>query len=152
MITSERGLGLKLKKVCLDEMMEKTGVFAYCSFNMELSTLTVVNCEEPTETISITAPFGFSDIKGCTVAQSVGAAETYARRYLYQALFDIAESDAMESVTAKPQKLSREKQLLNKLKDPKRVEDCRKWIWTKYNCDLDDLEDEQFDYVMGVCK
>ena len=87
----------------LNELMEQTKMTAYASFTSETATLTAVNIEKPEEQIVITSPFGTASLKGCHEVQNIGAVETYQRRYLYQALFDIAESDGLNATQGKPE-------------------------------------------------
>lgn len=86
----------------LNRLMADVKMTAYTSFTAETATLIAVNCEKPEEQVVITSPFGSADLKGCHEVQNIGAVETYQRRYLYQALFDIAESDALNATQGKP--------------------------------------------------
>lgn len=85
----------------LNELMHKHKMTAYPSFTTELAMLTAVNCEQPEEKITITSPMGSASLKGCHEVQNIGAVETYQRRYLYQALFDIAEHDGLDGTQGK---------------------------------------------------
>ena len=88
----------------LNELMQEYKMTAYPSFTSELATLTAVNCEKPEERIMVTSPMGTASLKGCHEVQNIGAVETYQRRYLYQALFDIAEHDGLNAMQGKPEK------------------------------------------------
>lgn len=88
----------------LNELMQEYKMTAYPSFTAELATLTAVNCEAPEEKITVTSPMGTANLKGCHEVQNIGAVETYQRRYLYQALFDIAEHDSLNATQGKPEK------------------------------------------------
>lgn len=88
----------------LNELMREYKMTAYPSFTAELATLTAVNCEAPEEKITVTSPMGTANLKGCHEVQNIGAVETYQRRYLYQALFDIAEHDSLNATQGKPEK------------------------------------------------
>ena len=75
------------------------------SFTSELASLRLVDQEDGTE-LTITSPMGSAALKGCHEVQNIGAVETYQRRYLYVALMDIVEHDALDSsepVKAKPE-------------------------------------------------
>jgi hypothetical protein len=85
----------------LNELMQKYNMTAIPSFTSELATLTAINCEDPNERFVITSPFSSASLKGCHEVQNIGAVETYQRRYLYQALFDIAESDGLNATQGK---------------------------------------------------
>lgn len=88
----------------LNELMHEYKMTAYPSFTAELATLMAVNCEAPEEKITVTSPMGTANLKGCHEVQNIGAVETYQRRYLYQALFDIAEHDSLNATQGKPEK------------------------------------------------
>lgn len=79
-----------LEKILLDLKLA-----TFISFTREEATITLVNWEEPSEKIVVSSPFGSANLNGCHEVQNIGAVETYQRRYLYQALFDIAECDAL---------------------------------------------------------
>lgn len=86
----------------LNILMDKHKMTAIASFTREKATLTAINCEKPEETYTIESPFGTADLKGCHEVQNIGAVETYQRRYLYQAMFDIAESDGLNKSQGNP--------------------------------------------------
>lgn len=88
----------------LNALMHKYNMTAYTSFTPELATLTAVNCEKPDETVTVTSPMGTANLKGCHEVQNIGAVETYQRRYLYQALFDITEKDPLNATQGKNDK------------------------------------------------
>lgn len=67
----------------------------------DLATLTVINSDKPEEQIAFTSPMSTADLKGCHAIQNLGAVETYLRRYLYVAAFDIVEHDALDSTHGK---------------------------------------------------
>jgi hypothetical protein len=79
-------------------------LFSYFSFGLELATLTIINSEQPEESISLTSPMAAADLKGCHAIQNMGAVETYQRRYLYMAALDISEPDALDGTQGKPDK------------------------------------------------
>ena len=94
----------------LNELMLKHKMTAIPTFTKETATLIAINCEDVTERFEITSPFSNADLKGCHEVQIVGAVETYQRRYLYQALFDIAESDGLNATQGKPQEEKKQPQ------------------------------------------
>lgn len=82
----------------LNELMAKYKMTAIPSFTSEVATLTAIDCENPEERFAITSPFSSASLKGCHEVQNIGAVETYQRRYLYQAMFDIAENDSINAL------------------------------------------------------
>lgn len=71
------------------------GLCAVVSFTETLATLTLTEVDSGTS-IQITSPMGSADLKGCHVVQNIGAVETYQRRYLWVALLEIVEHDAVD--------------------------------------------------------
>jgi len=95
--------------------------------------LTITNIEEPTEKIIVLSPFGSAALKGCHEVQNIGAVETYQRRYLYMAAFDIIETDILDSTIVNA--IDEE---INKLKRAQDKEELAKiWgpIYKKYKND-----------------
>ena len=90
-------------------LCELHGLCTVISFD-EKATLTIINSDKPEEQIVVTSPMSTAELKGCHAIQNLGAVETYLRRYLYVAAFDIVEHDALDSthgkdpVTSKPNK------------------------------------------------
>lgn len=66
--------------------------------NREIAVLRIYDADaEEEKYIEFTAPMGTATLKACHDAQNLGAAETYARRYLYIAALELAEHDALEN-------------------------------------------------------
>lgn len=104
------------------ELCEKNKVCTYVSFDNEKSTLVVVNSEKSEERIEISSPMRNLELKGCNEIQALGGVETYSRRYLYMALFDITENDMFDSIAGteknekqkeieKPEKMTSEQEV-----------------------------------------
>lgn len=88
----------------LNELMLKYKITAIPTFSREKASLTAIDCEKPEDRYTIESPFGTADLKGCHEVQCIGAVETYQRRYLYQAMFDISESDGLNKSQGDPSK------------------------------------------------
>ena len=71
-------------------------IMTFVSFTEDKAMLTAVNCEKPEETVTIESPMRKLDLKGCNDIQALGGVETYSRRYLYMAMFDITENDMFD--------------------------------------------------------
>lgn len=83
------------------ELCNQHKVYTYVSFSEELASLTAVNMENTAETLCITSPMRSLELKGCNQIQSLGGVETYSRRYLYMAMFDIVENDMFDGTTGR---------------------------------------------------
>lgn len=86
----------------VNALMDKYKMTAIPTFTADTAKLTVINSEKPEEQYTIESPMGTANLKGCHEVQNIGAVETYQRRYLYQALFDIKEKDELNATQGKP--------------------------------------------------
>lgn len=80
------------------EIMASNDLIPIISFETELATMTVydITCDA---TIVITSPMSEATLKACQPVQSLGAVETFQRRYLWVALLEIVEHDVIEEST-----------------------------------------------------
>ena len=81
------------------EMQHK--VVSFVTFLSDKATLTLVNAEKPDEMIVFESPMADATLKGAHAIQNLGAVETYQRRYLYMAAYNIAESDFFDATQGK---------------------------------------------------
>ena len=80
----------------VNELFLKHDLAGFCSFNNELATLTIVDTEKG-DKIEVTSPMVQIAMKGANEIQSLGAVQTYSRRYLYLAALGIVENDVVDS-------------------------------------------------------
>ncbi|HQJ59921.1 MAG TPA: ERF family protein, partial [bacterium] len=59
----------------------------------------IVDIDAPDKFVEIESASGMATLKACHDIQNVGAVETYHRRYLWTALLELTEHDAMEEKT-----------------------------------------------------
>lgn len=78
-------------------------------FGRDEATLEFLDTEKPEERITFTSPMSAAELKGCHPVQNLGAVETYIRRYLYVAAFEIVEADALDAAAGEPQSSPAEK-------------------------------------------
>ena len=71
------------------------------SFSNEIATLEIINSENAEEKILFTTNTASADVKGCQPIQSLGAVQTYLRRYLYMNAFEIVEADILDENSEK---------------------------------------------------
>src|SRR4249919_926279 len=83
------------------KVFDEVGLGATISFDREIATMTIVDLDNVTDTITITSPMGSAALKGCHEVQNIGAVETYQRRYLWVAALEIVEHDALDKTTGK---------------------------------------------------
>lgn len=77
-----------------------------CKFdlNKENAILRVIDCEKTEDFITFSIPASTAIIQNGNVVQSIGATQTYLRRYLYLNALEIAEYDAIEDEETNAQK------------------------------------------------
>ena len=80
----------------INRIFDELKICSFVSFDLEIATLTIVNCEKLEEKILITSPMKDAQLKGCHEIQNLGAVETYQRRYLYMTALEIVESDILD--------------------------------------------------------
>ena len=81
----------------LNEIMDEKKLCSMVTFENDCSAkLTIIDCEKPEDTICFTSPAASVSLKGAHDIQNLGAMQTYQRRYLYMAAFEIVEDDAID--------------------------------------------------------
>ena len=85
----------------LMQLCKEQKIFPVVSFTAETATLTVYDCEKADAKVEITTPMSTAQLKACHPVQNLGAVQTYLRRYLYIAMFEIVESDKIEAAAGK---------------------------------------------------
>jgi len=85
----------------LIELCNKHKLHTSISFTRDLAILTITNIEKIEEQVVYTSPMEELELKGCNKIQALGGTETYQRRYLYMAAFDIIENDMFDAQSGK---------------------------------------------------
>lgn len=85
------------------------GLVPVVNFTTDTATMTIVNTDNPEDTVAFVAPFNqISPIVSNTgkqatnEMQALGSSITYMRRYLYMMALDICESDSIDANAGKP--------------------------------------------------
>ena len=82
------------------EIFTELGLIGLVSFSDEKATMTIVNTDNPEETIVFESPMRYpSENKAINPVQALGGSQTYLRRYLYLVALDIVEADSIEPTT-----------------------------------------------------
>lgn len=84
------------------ELEKKYKMLSVVSYGKETATLTLYNAEAPEEKLVFESPMSTAELKGCHAVQNLGAVETYVRRYLYLAAYEIVETEALDRTHGKP--------------------------------------------------
>lgn len=86
------------------DLCVKHKLFTQVTFDENLAYLNIFNSEKPDEALTYTSPMRALELKGCNAVQALGGVETYQRRYLYMAAFDIVEADMFDGAPQEPPK------------------------------------------------
>lgn len=84
----------------------KYKLFTHITFKNEEATLTIVNIDNPEESVEYLSPMRDLELKWCNQIQALWGVETYQRRYLYMNAFDIVEQDMFDATSWKENKWS----------------------------------------------
>ena len=90
------------------KVLSEHSLCAFVSFEKDTATMRIVDVEKPEDSIVLTSPMGSAALKGCHEVQNIGAVETYQRRYLWVALMEIVEHEALDATTGKDKKGKRD--------------------------------------------
>lgn len=85
-----------------NKINEELGILTMVSFTADLATCEVIDSESG-EKITFTSPMSTANLKGCHDVQNLGAVQTYIKRYLYQNVYEITESDVLDGTLGKPE-------------------------------------------------
>lgn len=103
----------------ITEIEKEHKLLSVVRYGSDIATLTVYNTENPEESIEFSSPMSTAELKGCHAVQNLGAVETYIRRYLYLAAYEIVEAEQLDLIQGKPDNASK---MSNK------SENSNKWI------------------------
>jgi len=104
----------------INELCLQYHLFTYCDINSDIARITAVDCDNPEMVFTLTMDSAEVELKGMNKIQGIGSQNTYMRRYLYMALFEISESDTIDALTGKDNKPTKGK------KDTKSAENDKK--------------------------
>ena len=90
-------------------IFSEVGLVPIVNFTNDVATMTIVNTDNPGETIEFVAPFNQiapivsnTGKQATNEMQALGSSITYMRRYLYMIALDICESDELDANVGKP--------------------------------------------------
>lgn len=81
----------------INELCDKYGLYTEFAFTKELATLKIINTDNTEEVREFNTPVDIPNLKGCSVIQNIGGAQTFARRYLYIMAFEVSEADTVNN-------------------------------------------------------
>ena len=104
-------------------IFNELGLCDSIAFIGETATLTLVNVDNPSESINFMSPVKEDESLIKNPIQKLGAVETYVRRYLYMLVLDIVEADTVDAVSDKPDPAKAEAPAPKKSNRPATVEE-----------------------------
>ena len=81
-------------------IFNELGLCDVIKFSDESAVLALINVDNTEQVLTFSTPIKVQAVNGMNEMQAVGAAETYARRYLYQLVLDIVEADTFDATMA----------------------------------------------------
>ena len=138
-------------------LLEKYNMTTIMTTTADGATLTLINGDNPSETIEFYIPDAQCQLKGCTDIQSLGGKITYQKRYLYVNLLDVCENDTLDAITGKDDtttsntyKLS-EKQINRMIALGKKISldenTIKGQVLKAFNKNIEDMTREEYDRV-----
>lgn len=89
-------------------LCEKYKLYTIVDFHSEQATLTAYDWEDlNSESLTVCSPVVPLEIRGANAIQALGGMQTYLRRYLYIAMFDITENDQFDAVSGKKEEIKK---------------------------------------------
>lgn len=85
-------------------LCDKYKICTVINFFENHAELQAVDFEKSEEKIVIQCPVAEIQIRGANALQALGGIQTYVRRYLFMAMFDITENDQFDAVSGKSEK------------------------------------------------
>ncbi len=82
----------------IQNICHEAGLCGVVSYTNDLAYLNIYDVET-NDCIVFTSPMSKAELKGCHDVQNLGAVQTYLRRYLWTAAFEIVEHDALDATT-----------------------------------------------------
>lgn len=76
-------------------------LYTHVTFSNDEAVLTIVNSDNPAETVQFQSPMRDLELKWANALQCLWWVQSYQRRYLYMMAFDISESDMFDAVSWK---------------------------------------------------
>lgn len=128
----------------LNKINADLGILPIFNMNNEKATLKIVNCDKPEEIIEFEIPFVSSEVKGANAVQNLGGTETYLRRYLFLAAYEITDGEVFDALP-ESEKLPEEPKEKNEDKEIKTLSDkqlsCINALITKTKSNRDKIKE-----------
>ncbi|RXI50667.1 recombinase [Clostridium tetani] len=83
----------------INEINKELGICTVISFGAEYAIMMIIDVDKPEDSIELKSPMKEATLKGCHPIQNLGAIQSYQRRYLYMAAYEIVENDMLDATT-----------------------------------------------------
>lgn len=140
----------------INEINKELGICTVISFGAEYAIMMIIDVDKPEDSIELKSPMKEATLKGCHPIQNLGAIQSYQRRYLYMAAYEIVENDMLDATTGnepvggKDNKVS-EAQLKRMYalgyKAGYDFNAVKKHVFDKFKVNVEDMTKEQYDMV-----
>lgn len=88
----------------ITRLLKENGLCSCVTFTNDEAKLVIINVDKPEEKLEFTSPMSTAAVaKNGNEVQNLGAVQTYLRRYLYVAAFEIVENDGLDAATGTTQ-------------------------------------------------
>ncbi len=88
----------------ITRLLKENGLCSCVTFTDVEAKLVIINVDKPEEKLEFTSPMSTAAVaKNGNEVQNLGAVQTYLRRYLYVAAFEIVENDGLDAATGTTQ-------------------------------------------------
>lgn len=122
-------------------------------FYQDKATLTIENNEDPTQTKVFECTTGEATLKGCHNIQNVGAVQTYLRRYLYMAAYELVEHDELDQTAGAKQSYEKAMEIYNIAGQAGySIAQVNSHIKKKFDCDINQLSEAYAKQVLAGYK
>lgn len=81
----------------VQEIFANVGLCGVVSYGADEASLTITDCENTENFITVTSPMSSAALKGAHDIQNLGAVQTYLRRYLWVTAMEIVEHDELDA-------------------------------------------------------
>ena len=91
----------------ITEAEKRYGIVSLVGFDERTASLCLIDIEDTAKSIIFSFDMADANVHGGTPIQQKGAEQTYARRYLYMAAYNICESDEIDGTASQQQQVPR---------------------------------------------
>lgn len=103
----------------LNEILQEEKLTFVIDFSELHASITLINSENPEESLCSITPYAEANLKGCQPIQNLGGQQTYLRRYLIVNMFNVTEPDLLDGTVGKDKSSKPQTKKADKKEEPK---------------------------------